>query len=39
MPAIDNKINIQSLNQENPKEKKGFFKRLFGGKDKDEKKN
>lgn len=37
MPAIDNKINLASLESE-PKEKKGFLRRLFGGKDKKEKK-
>ncbi len=34
MPAIDNKINLTSVEEENPKEKKGLLKRLFGGKDK-----
>lgn len=38
MPAVDNKINLGSVDEEEKKEKKGFFKRLFGGKDKDEKK-
>jgi hypothetical protein len=37
MPSIDNKINLASL-EEQPKEKKGFFRRLFGGKSKKEKK-
>jgi hypothetical protein len=37
MPAIDNKINLASLESE-PKEKKGFLRRLFGGKDKKDKK-
>lgn len=36
MPAIDNKINLASI-EAAPKEKKGFFRRLFGGKDKKEK--
>lgn len=38
MPAIDNKINLASLEESEPKEKKGFLRILFGGKDKKEKK-
>ncbi len=36
IPAIDNEINLASLNAA-PKEKKGFFKRLFGRKEKKKK--
>lgn len=36
MPAIDNKINLASLEEAKP-EKKGFFRKLFGGKDKKKK--
>lgn len=32
MPAIDNKINLASV-EAKPEEKKGFFRRLFGSKD------
>jgi uncharacterized protein YhdP len=38
IPSIDNKINLGSLEEKKPEEKKGFFKRLFGGKDKKEEK-
>jgi hypothetical protein len=36
MPAIDNKINLASL-EEKPKEKKHFLQRLFGRKEKKDK--
>ena len=39
MPAVDNKINLESVEEQKPVEKKGFFKRLFGGKDKKEKRD
>jgi hypothetical protein len=35
LPSVDNEINIGSVADVEQDEKKGFFKRLFGGKDDD----
>ena len=38
LPSVDNEIDISSASEVPQDEKKGFFKRLFGGKDDDKKK-
>jgi hypothetical protein len=38
MPSIDNQINLSSVNADDKKDERGLLKRIFGGKDKEEKK-